>query len=665
MAAKVRWKVSATFLAMQIFFYGSAIALFEHRTCSHVPPKDEEVVRGVHLEEGHIIRKRSLDQPLRILLYYDESVYRLDREKFELINNTILPEAVHFWEQALMVRKTANVIRLNRKCENNQVFFRKGEPHVYCKNACESRTMCGEVQVPESHLDVCRACNATGQKCGEVAGSTAGPGIANADFVFYVSAMETERCHKGMTVAYAAHCQQEAALDRPIAGHANLCPDSISTKPQELEILLSTVKHEILHALGFSSSLYAFYRDSDGNPLTPRIDNGKLVLNEKLQTRQWSEKVIRTLTRKDWKVRGGNITRMVQMVVLPKVVEEVRRHFGCDSLEGAELEDQGEEGTAMTHWEKRVFENEAMTGTHTQNPVYSRITLALMEDTGWYRANYSMAQVLSWGKDLGCDFAQKSCKEWMDKRVKLGLSIHPYCNKVKKDPLETECTDDRSSVALCNLVEHSGYLPTKYQNFDAIPHISQGSEGKYGGSVALADYCPYIQEFSWRAKNVVVRGSHCYFEENNPQPEKNFALESYGEGSRCFDHTGSMWEERTCRQVRLWQHWGSGCYKYNCHGGRINVIVANYTYTCYHKGQEIPIKIMADEWLHVGALVCPSCEELCEDELQSVGASCKPPINSLSKYQTQQDELTCSATSPGDSRLLITLLVILILRLVP
>jgi leishmanolysin-like peptidase len=68
---------------------------------------------------------------------------------------------------------------------------------------------------------------------------------------------------------------------RPIAGHANLCPQSISTKPQELEILLSTVKHEILHALGFSVSLYAFYRDKDGSPLTPRGDSGKPHLNEK------------------------------------------------------------------------------------------------------------------------------------------------------------------------------------------------------------------------------------------------------------------------------------------------------------------------------------------------------------------------------------------------
>ena len=64
-------------------------------------------------------------------------------------------------------------------------------------------------------------------------------------------------------------------------GHANLCPDSISTKPQELEILLSTVKHEILHALGFSVSLYAFYRDENGKPLTPRGENGKPLLDEK------------------------------------------------------------------------------------------------------------------------------------------------------------------------------------------------------------------------------------------------------------------------------------------------------------------------------------------------------------------------------------------------
>lgn len=44
-----------------------------------------------------------------------------------------------------------------------------------------------------------------------------------------------------------------------------------------------------------------------------------------------------------------------------------------------------------------------------------------------------------------------------------GKSIHPYCNKVKRDPLQTECTDDRTSVALCNLVNHTAELPRLYQ----------------------------------------------------------------------------------------------------------------------------------------------------------------------------------------------------------
>ena len=179
-----------------------------------------------------------------------------------------------------------------------------------------------------SFLQECRICNSFGQNC-RTAGKKAGEGIRSADFVFYILALETERCKKGFTVAYAAHCQQEAALDRsvdyfcidisfivcmyvwkkngfigslfeklqiiiplffsyllcynffrPIAGYANLCPSSISLKQQEVKTLLSTVKHEILHALGFSVSLYAFYRDDDGNPLTNRTENGKPILNE-------------------------------------------------------------------------------------------------------------------------------------------------------------------------------------------------------------------------------------------------------------------------------------------------------------------------------------------------------------------------------------------------
>lgn len=41
-----------------------------------------------------------------------------------------------------------------------------------------------------------------------------GNGVNNTDFILYVSAKSMERCSIGTTVAYAAYCQLEDALDR-------------------------------------------------------------------------------------------------------------------------------------------------------------------------------------------------------------------------------------------------------------------------------------------------------------------------------------------------------------------------------------------------------------------------------------------------------------------
>lgn len=160
-----------------------------------------------------------------------------------------------------------------------------------------------------------------------------------------------------------------------------------------------------------------------------------------------------------------------------------------------------------------------------------------------------MAQDLEWGKNLGCDFAMKSCMDWIENKRSKGESIHPFCDKVKKDPLQTECTDNRDSVALCNLRRYDEALKENFQNFDSIPHVSNDSISHYGGSVGLADFCPYIQEFTWKVNEEIVRGSKCSFTENNPKPEKNFALEHYGPQSKCFNHNNEMWEERSCNEV--------------------------------------------------------------------------------------------------------------------
>lgn len=46
----------------------------------------------------------------------------------------------------------------------------------------------------------------------------------------------------------------------------------------------------------------------------------------------------------------------VTSVVTPRVTSAVREHFQCNTLAGAELEDDGGDGTAGSHWEQRLFE---------------------------------------------------------------------------------------------------------------------------------------------------------------------------------------------------------------------------------------------------------------------------------------------------------------------
>ncbi|XP_029646723.1 leishmanolysin-like peptidase [Octopus sinensis] len=611
--------------------------------CQHRSPKADEVIHDVHLEPAHIIRKRSVDQPLRIYLHYDKSVSLLPSRKYrDLLQKDILPKAVRYWQDTLRVRATRVPIRLRRKCKSGKVGYENQT--LFCRGECDKKTICGDITIPEEHLETCFCVD-----CDESSKGTRGPGVSNADFILYVATLSSERCRHGNTVAYAAYCQQERALDRPVAGYFSICPYFLSTSPQQTKQLLSTIKHEILHALGFTAGLYAFYRDQDGNPLTTRegYDN-KPIYNRTLDLYQPSEKVVRRIERPNWLLQSGQENRSVWMIVTPKVVEEVRRHFNCSTLEGAELEDQlmnGKtladgliDGTAFTHWEKRVFENEAMTGTYTQNPVISRITLALMEDTGWYRVNYDNAKEYEWGKDLGCDFVKTNCYEWIKNKSERKESIHPFCNQVKWGQLHTDCTNNRHSVAVCNLVQHKSPLPEKYQHFSELEGVSSDDVKRFGGSVDLADHCPYLQELLWKSGDSSIRGSRCTEEHNNLDVKHNYFLEKYGNTSRCFNHDG-MWHLQHCGKTVQTQHMGSGCYEFECDPEEgLSIIVQSKRHRCYKEGQRVSIFYDSTQLRHQGSIICPACDEICQELGIPCPAETEPPeikvdtSNSLPPY---------------------------------
>lgn len=115
-------------------------------------------------------------------------------------------------------------------------------------------------------------------------------------------------------------------MDRPIAGHINLCLDSISTKTQDLETLLSTIKHELLHTLAFSVSLYAYFRKPDGTPLIERNSNGRFKTNQAMnENLTWDERIIKKVVRNNWAVREGRIKKEVFMIVTPRVVVSIAK----------------------------------------------------------------------------------------------------------------------------------------------------------------------------------------------------------------------------------------------------------------------------------------------------------------------------------------------------
>ena len=80
----------------------------------------------------------------------------------------------------------------------------------YCSEWCLSETRCGDIIVPEEHLQQCHVCTSE-KKCHQT--GSKGSGV-NAEFILYVSAISTDRCKPIDTLATASFCQLEPDHDR-------------------------------------------------------------------------------------------------------------------------------------------------------------------------------------------------------------------------------------------------------------------------------------------------------------------------------------------------------------------------------------------------------------------------------------------------------------------
>ena len=168
-------------------------------------------------------------------------------------------------------------------------------------------------------------------------------------------------------------------------------------------------------------------------------------------------------------------------VKTPKVLDFAKKYFGCESIKGVELENQGLGGSKNNHWDSRILLGELMTSEQYEDEAaLSEFTLAFLEDSGWYQVNYYTGGLMRFGKNRGCDFLNEYCikgnvtdfpNEFYDYNVtSLG---HP------------SCTSGRLSRAYFNLIRYD--LPNNDSYHNLLPKI----DDKYiGGFIPSADYCP-------------------------------------------------------------------------------------------------------------------------------------------------------------------------------
>lgn len=73
------------------------------------------------------------------------------------------------------------------------------------------------------------------------------------------------------------------------------------------------------------------------------------------------------------------------------------------------------------------------------NEKLSIFSLAVMEDSGWFQVDYSLAEPFTWGKNKGCDFYNNACQSQEN-------SFSEFCQSGE----ETGCIDNNRFKGTCS-----------------------------------------------------------------------------------------------------------------------------------------------------------------------------------------------------------------------
>ncbi|KAL0478008.1 leishmanolysin peptidase [Acrasis kona] len=328
-------------------------------------------------------------------------------------------------------------------------------------------------------------------------------------------------------------CLYESMYGRPIMGQFNADPETFfaASEGQQIGIML----HEITHVLGFSESRFSAMIDQNGNQRPGSVLSAY----------------------RSYKDSAGNVnTKQVFYLNTPSLIKTAQSYFNCpESLPyGIELEEYGGDGTAGSHFDKRVYNNELMTGNVGWfNPSLSfsisPFTLSFFNDSGWYQSNSSFVNPRSettlWGRNMGCSFLQNRCEDW-DLNNRLGY----YCKP--NSFVGSTCTYNHRGKGFCSTQQFN-------QNMGYYEHIQ--SSPKTGGLDPQLDFCPIVKRYT---------NGDCALQ----QLQSNILSGEYwGKGGACFD---SNLVPSTSKLIVQ----DARCFKYDCSSDYLRINAAGSWVDC-------------------------------------------------------------------------------------
>ena len=270
-------------------------------------------------------------------------------------------------------------------------------------------------------------------------------------------------------------------------------------------------------------------------------------------------------------------------IITPKVLEIAKKYYNCKNITRIPLDNN--DGNLVAHWDSRLLLGDIMSSYNENYKIeqaISELTLALLEDSGWYEINYYTGGLMRFGKNKGCDFIYKKCS-----------SI--FKNEFCEDSKYLSCSSGRQSRTYCKY-NSNPYIPEIDSCLINEPYTSELIADEYVGN------CKYS-----KTKDVYGSIYDQFFHGNKRSDIMSNYYETFSDNSFCV--LVSMIPNASSDDENinyLLQKINAICYELFCSDTTLTIKINEQYITCPRQGGKVKIG-----GYYQGHIYCPDYNLIC------------------------------------------------------